>query len=224
MRQFSEKAIAVYAAAQGKGTAFALLQEAALQSFVTMEVLAEEIRQLVCERNELPAATGWATLDKSLSGPVKTLYVYILTLRKFARARSGVVNYYVASGKGPARVVTLEPFDLGRITASVATSNQSALKAEAERLTKASESGAKSGTESGAKSGTESGAKSGTESGAKSGTESGGLNVDAVIAQLCAMHKADALTPAQVEALASIRPATKVTPMAERADGLALAA
>jgi hypothetical protein len=216
MRQFSEKAIAVYAAAQGKGTAFALLQEAALQSFVTMEVLAEEIRQLVCERNELPAATGWATLDKSLSGPVKTLYVYILTLRKFARARSGVVNYYVASGKGPARVVTLEPFDLGRITASVATSNQSALKAEAERLTKASESGAKSGTESGA--------KSGTESGAKSGTESGGLNVDAVIAQLCAMHKADALTPAQVEALASIRPATKVTPMAERADGLALAA
>lgn len=51
-----------------------------------------------------------------------------------------------------------------------------------------------------------------------------GLDVDAVIAQLVAMHKANALTAAQIEALASIRPAVKATPMVQRVEGLALAA
>lgn len=210
MRQFSEQAVAIYAAVQGKGTAFALLQESALQSFAAMETLAEETRRLICDRNELPETTGWATLDKTLSGPVKTLYVYLLALRKFAKARNGVVHYYVASGKGPARTVTLEPFDLGRITASVATSNQSALKAEAERL-----AAGKGETEG----------KTDTPKADTPKAEPAGLNVDAVIAQLVAMHKAGALTAAQIETLASIKPAAvKPAPVVQRVDGLALAA
>lgn len=58
----------------------------------------------------------------------------------------------------------------------------------------------------------------------KAGEASKGLDVDAVIAQLVAMHKAGALTAAQVAALASIKPAPiKAAPIVQRVDVLELA-